>query len=165
MNLFDARIGHGFDAHQLAAGTGVTLGGVQIACDYRLVAHSDGDVLIHALCDALLGALGRGDIGQWFPDTDARFAGADSRILLRTVVDALHAAGYALVNADLTLIAEAPRVAAHTGTMRERLATDLQVTPDRVGVKATTNEGMGHIGRKAGVAAHAVVLIAPREGV
>jgi 2-C-methyl-D-erythritol 2,4-cyclodiphosphate synthase len=119
-------------------------------------------VLIHALCDALLGALVRGDIGHWFPDNDARYAGADSRGLLREVMAAVAAAGYAVVNADLTLIAETPRVARLVPTMVERLAADLAVAPARVNVKATTNETMGHLGRREGVAAHAVVLLAPR---
>jgi 2-C-methyl-D-erythritol 2,4-cyclodiphosphate synthase len=159
MSPFDLRIGHGFDTHRLEAGEGVTLGGVFIPCEWRLVAHSDGDVLIHALCDALLGALGRGDIGHWFPDNDARYAGADSRGLLREVMAAVAAAGYAVVNADLTLIAEAPRVARHVPAMVERLAADLGISRDRVNVKATTNETMGHLGRREGVAAHAVVLL------
>ncbi|MGQ0502372.1 MAG: 2-C-methyl-D-erythritol 2,4-cyclodiphosphate synthase [Panacagrimonas sp.] len=153
------RIGHGFDAHRLEAGEGVTLGGVLIACSYRLIAHSDGDVLIHALCDALLGACALGDIGKLFPDTDAQFKGIDSRELLREVMRRLRAAGYQPVNADLTLIAQVPRVSPHTATMRERLAADLGVGIDAVNVKATTNEEMGHIGRKEGIAAHAVVLI------
>lgn len=158
---FDLRIGHGFDTHRVTAGEGVTLGGVFIPCEWRLIAHSDGDVLIHALCDALLGALGRGDIGHWFPDNDARYAGADSRGLLREVMQAVSAAGYAVVNADLTLIAEVPRVARHVPQMVERLADDLRTLPSRVNVKATTNETMGHLGRREGVAAHAVVLLAP----
>ncbi len=161
MSLFDLRIGHGFDAHRLTEGDGVTLGGVWIPCAYALVAHSDGDALIHALCDALLGAMGGGDIGQWFPDTDAQYKGADSRVLLRAVVAALHRSGRRVVNVDLTLVAQVPKVAPHTATMRSRLAEDLQVTPDRVGIKATTNEGMGHLGRREGLAAHAVALIAP----
>lgn len=156
------RIGHGYDAHRLEAGEGVTLGGVHIPCAYRLVAHSDGDVLIHALCDALLGACALGDIGKFFPDTDAKFSGIDSRELLREVVQRIAAAGYAVVNADLTLIAQAPRVAAHVDLMRTRLAADLGVLPAAVNVKATTNEGMGHIGRKEGIAAHAVVLLTQR---
>lgn len=153
------RIGHGFDAHRLEAGEGVSLGGVAIACAYRLVAHSDGDVLIHALCDALLGAAGLGDIGRHFPDSDARYRGIDSRELLREVLRRVHAAGFAPVNADLTLIAEVPKVAPHVETMRERLAADLGLPREAVNVKATTNEGMGHIGRHEGVAAHAVALI------
>lgn len=153
------RIGHGFDAHRLEAGEGVTLGGVFIACPYRLIAHSDGDVLIHALCDALLGACALGDIGKLFPDTDVQFKGVDSRELLREVVRRVHDSGYSPVNADLTLIAEVPRVSPHTQTMRERLAADLQLDLGAVNIKATTNEGMGHIGRKEGIAAHAVVLL------
>lgn len=156
------RIGHGYDAHRLEAGEGVTLGGVHVPCAYRLVAHSDGDVLIHALCDALLGACALGDIGKFFPDTDAKFSGIDSRELLCEVVQRVAAAGYAVVNADLTLIAQAPRVAAHVDLMRTRLAADLGVLPAAVNVKATTNEGMGHIGRKEGIAAHAVVLLTQR---
>lgn len=153
------RIGHGYDSHRIEAGEGVTLGGVFIPCTYRLIAHSDGDVLIHALCDALLGACGLGDIGKLFPDTDAQFKGIDSRELLREVMRRVCEAGYVPVNADLTLVAQVPRVSAHTQTMRERLAADLGVDIGAVNVKATTNEGMGHIGRKEGVAAHAVVLL------
>lgn len=156
------RIGHGYDAHRIETGAGVTLGGVHIACAYRLIAHSDGDVLIHALCDALLGACALGDIGKFFPDTDARFSGIDSRVLLREVVARVGAAGYAVVNADLTLIAQVPKVAPHVDLMRTRLADDLAVLPAAVNVKATTTEGMGHIGRKEGIAAHAVVLLAAK---
>jgi len=154
------RIGHGFDAHRIEAGEGVTLGGVFIPCAWRIVAHSDGDVLIHALCDALLGAIGGGDIGKLFPDTDAQFKGIDSRRLLAEVMNRVRAAGYGVVNADLTLIAQVPRVAPHTPLMCERLAIDLGVDRERVNLKATTNESMGHIGRKEGIAAHAVVLLA-----
>ncbi len=161
--LLALRIGHGFDAHRLEAGEGVTLGGVHIPCAYRLIAHSDGDVLIHALCDALLGACALGDIGKLFPDTDARFKGVDSRELLREVLRRVDELGYAVVNADLTLIAEAPKVAPHVGLMRARLAEDLRVPPGAVNVKATTNERMGHIGRKEGVAGHAVVLLSLRD--
>jgi 2-C-methyl-D-erythritol 2,4-cyclodiphosphate synthase len=153
------RIGHGFDTHRLEAGDGVTLGGVFIACHYRIVAHSDGDVLIHALCDALLGAIGGGDIGQLFPDSDVQYKGIDSRRLLAEVMRRVHAAGYAVVNADLSLIAQAPRVAAHVPAMRTRLADGLGVRPGCVNVKATTNEGMDAIGQKQGLAAHAVVLL------
>lgn len=152
------RIGHGFDAHRIEAGEGVSLGGVFITCPWRIVAHSDGDVLIHALCDALLGAIGGGDIGKLFPDTDASFKGINSRKLLSVVMERVRAAGYAVVNADLTLIAEAPRVAVHVPAMCAALAEDLGTKA--VNVKATTNEGMGHIGRREGIAAHAVVLLA-----
>jgi 2-C-methyl-D-erythritol 2,4-cyclodiphosphate synthase len=156
------RIGHGFDVHRLEAGSGVSLGGVAIACPYRIVAHSDGDVLIHALCDALLGAIGGGDIGKLFPDSDPQYRGIDSRRLLREVMQRVEAAGYRLGNADLTLIAEAPRVAAHVGAMRTTLAADLNAEPTQVNVKATTNEGLGHLGRQEGIAAHAVVLLLPK---
>ena len=158
------RIGHGYDSHRLEAGEGVTLGGVRIACAYRLIAHSDGDVLIHALCDALLGACALGDIGKFFPDTDARFKGVDSRELLREVVRRVGEKGHAVVNADLTLVAQVPKVAPHVMAMRERLAQDLGVALDAVNVKATTNEGMGHIGRKEGIAGHAVCLLGSVPG-
>ncbi|MES0874232.1 2-C-methyl-D-erythritol 2,4-cyclodiphosphate synthase [Sinimarinibacterium thermocellulolyticum] len=153
------RIGHGFDTHRLEAGDGVTLGGVRIACPYRIVAHSDGDVLIHALCDALLGAIGGGDIGRLFPDSDPRFKGIDSRRLLAEVMRRVCAAGYAVVNADLCLIAQVPRVAPHVDAMRAALAAELGTTADQVNVKATTNEGMDAIGARKGIAAHAVVLL------
>ncbi len=154
------RIGHGYDAHRFGPGDHVVLGGVRIACDAGVIAHSDGDVLIHALCDALLGAAGLGDIGRHFPDSDPQYKGADSRVLLREVVARLRAAGYRPVNADLTLVAEQPRVASHTPKMREILAADLGLASDTVNVKATTTEKMGWIGRKEGLAAHAVALVA-----
>jgi 2-C-methyl-D-erythritol 2,4-cyclodiphosphate synthase len=153
------RIGHGFDVHRLEPGEGVVLGGVRIACPYRLIAHSDGDVPIHALCDALLGAAGLGDIGRHFPDSDARYRNADSRGLLREVRRLLAAAGWQAVNADLTLIAEVPRIAPHVESMRQNLGADLGLEIDAVNVKATTSEGLGFVGRKEGVAAQAVVLI------
>jgi 2-C-methyl-D-erythritol 2,4-cyclodiphosphate synthase len=156
----EQRIGSGFDVHKLEPGTGVTLGGVRIDCAYGIVAHSDGDVLIHALCDALLGAAGLGDIGHWFPDTDARWKGADSRTLLREVVSRIGRDRWRVVNADLTLIAQVPRVAPHVGAMRERLAADLGVAAGAVNVKATTTEGLGLVGRKEGIAAQAMVLLA-----
>lgn len=161
---FDLRIGHGFDIHRIEAGTGVTLGGVLISCEFRVIAHSDGDVLIHALCDALLGAIAAGDIGKLFPDNDPQFKGIDSRKLLRIVVERVRAAGFAVVNVDCTLVAEAPRVVKHVPAMCAVLAADLGIEVGRVNVKATTNEGMGHLGRKEGIAAHAVVLLttAPR---
>lgn len=154
------RIGHGFDVHRIEAGEGVSLGGVFIPCDWRIIAHSDGDVLIHALCDALLGAIAAGDIGKLFPDSDPQFKGIDSKRLLAVVMDRVRAAGYAPVNVDLTLIAEVPRVGKHVRAMRESLGAVLGLGDDAVNVKATTNEAMGHIGRKEGIAAHAVVLIA-----
>jgi 2-C-methyl-D-erythritol 2,4-cyclodiphosphate synthase len=156
-----ARIGHGYDVHRLEAGDGVVLGGVRIACPYRIVAHSDGDVLIHALCDALLGAIGAGDIGKLFPDSDPQYRGIDSRALLRAVMQRVQAAGWRVGNADLTLIAQVPRVAPHAGAMGAALAADLGVAPAQVNVKATTHEGLGAIGRQEGIAAHAIVLLEP----
>lgn len=157
------RIGHGFDTHRLEAGEGMHLGGVFIACDYRIVAHSDGDVLIHALCDALLGALAMGDIGKLFPDNDASFAGIDSRKLLAEVMRRVTAAGYGVVNADLSLIAQVPRVAPHVLAMRAELAAGLGIPMDAVSVKATTNEGLDAIGQKQGLSAHAIVLLNGRD--
>jgi 2-C-methyl-D-erythritol 2,4-cyclodiphosphate synthase len=160
-SLFDLRVGHGFDLHRLEAGEGVTLGGVFIPCAYRVVAHSDGDAAIHALCDALLGAIGRGDIGEWFPDTDPAFAGADSRELLKAIMRAVTEAGYAVVNADLTIIAQAPKIAPHKSAMVAALAPLLGVSADRINLKATTHEGVDAIGRKEALSVHAVVLLAP----
>ena len=156
------RIGHGYDAHRFAPGAKLVLGGVAIEFDRGLAAHSDGDVLIHALCDALLGAAGLGDIGRHFPDTDPEFAGIDSRILLRRVVALLHGRGFEVVNADATIIAQAPRLAPHLDRMRTCLASDLGIGTDAVNVKATTTEGMGFAGRGEGIAAHAVALIESR---
>ena len=156
------RIGHGYDAHRFTAGAKLVLGGVAIEFDRGLAAHSDGDVLIHALCDALLGAAGLGDIGAHFPDSSPEFAGIDSRILLRRVVELLDRQGLEVVNADVTVITQAPRLAPHLSDMRTNLASDLGVGPDRVNVKATTTEGMGFAGREEGIAAHAVVLVEAR---
>lgn len=153
------RIGHGYDVHRFGVGDEIVLGGVHIAHDRGLEAHSDGDVLIHAICDALLGAIGEGDIGQHFPDTDPANAGIDSRRLLRQVVQLVHAADWRLVNLDATLIAQAPRMAPHIAAMRECLAADLSVTTGQVNVKATTTEKLGFAGREEGIAAHAVVLL------
>ncbi len=153
------RNGHGFDVHAFGAGDFVTLGGVRIPHSRGLVAHSDGDVLLHALCDALLGAAGLGDIGRHFPDSSAAFEDIDSRILLRRVVAMLREQQLAVGNVDATLIAQAPRMAPHIPAMRERIAADLNVAPDRVNVKATTTERLGYIGRGEGIAAHAVALL------
>lgn len=158
------RIGHGFDSHRLEPGEGVSLGGVFIECPYRIVAHSDGDVLIHALCDALLGACALGDLGKLFPDSDPSFRDADSRELLREVLRWVHAQCYRVSNVDMTLVAEVPKVAAHTTEMIKRVAQDLRVSPDRVSIKATTAEQMGALGRKEGIAAHAVALVESFEG-
>jgi 2-C-methyl-D-erythritol 2,4-cyclodiphosphate synthase len=153
------RIGHGYDVHRFGAGDEVVLGGVHIPHTRGLEAHSDGDVLIHALCDALLGAIGEGDIGQHFPDTDPANAGIDSRLLLRRVVQLVHQAGWALANMDATLVAQAPKMAPHLAAMREHLAADMAVGTGRVNVKATTTEKLGFAGREEGIAAHAVVLL------
>ena len=135
------------------------LGGVRIANDRGLVAHSDGDVALHALCDALLGAAGLGDIGRHFPDTDQAFSGADSRELLRAVVEQLAAAGWSVGNVDLTVIAQTPRLGPHIAGMRAFIAEDLRVSHDRVNIKATTTERLGFVGREEGIASHAVALI------
>ena len=153
------RIGHGFDVHAFGDGDSVMLGGVEIPCDGGLVAHSDGDVVLHALIDALLGAAGLGDIGHLFPDTDAAYAGADSRLLLRDVVQRLAAHHWRVGNVDLTVIAQRPRLAPYVASMVERIAEDLGVSVEAVNVKATTTERLGYIGRGEGIAAHAVVLL------
>ncbi|MFZ1640420.1 MAG: 2-C-methyl-D-erythritol 2,4-cyclodiphosphate synthase [Candidatus Contendobacter sp.] len=153
------RIGHGFDVHAFGPGEFITLGGVRIPHTHGLIAHSDGDVLLHALCDALLGAAGLGDIGQHFPDSGAEFKGIDSRVLLRQVVALLREQGLTVGNADATIIAQAPRMAPHIPAMRERIAADLAIAPDRVNVKATTTERLGYIGRGEGIAVHAVALL------
>jgi len=152
-------IGQGFDAHRFAPGRPLVLGGVEIPHDQGMLAHSDGDVLIHALCDALLGAAGLGDIGRHFPDTDDAYAGIDSRILLRRVIESLHARGLRVHNADMTLIAQRPKLAAHIPAMVEVLAADMQCDAARVNVKATTMEHMGFTGRGEGIAASASVLL------
>lgn len=153
------RIGHGFDVHRFGPGDRVVLGGVEIPCDAGLVAHSDGDVVLHALCDALLGALALGDIGKHFPDSDADYAGVDSRRLLRRVCGLVRERNYRVGNVDLTVIAQKPRLAGHIDAMRGRIAEDLQTDAGRVSVKATTTEGLGYTGRGEGIAAHAVVLL------
>jgi len=158
------RIGYGYDVHALEPGDFVTLGGVRIPHEQGVRAHSDGDVLLHALCDAILGALGLGDIGQHFPDTDPRWKGADSRLFLRHCTRLLDEHHFRLVNADLTVLAEAPRLGDHRAQMRANVAADLGTTPDRINVKATTSEGLGAIGRREGLACHAVVLLARADG-
>ena len=153
------RIGQGFDAHAFREGGRLVLGGVGIPHDRGLAAHSDGDVLLHALCDALLGAAGLGDIGRHFPDSDPQYAGIDSRVLLRSTVEKVAARGWRVVNVDLTLIAQAPRLSPYVDTMRGNIAADLDVDTDAVNVKATTTEGLGFTGREEGIAALAVVLL------
>ncbi|WP_456406223.1 2-C-methyl-D-erythritol 2,4-cyclodiphosphate synthase [Thiolapillus sp.] len=153
------RIGHGYDAHRFGPGEHVVLGGVSIPHEQGLIAHSDGDVLIHALCDALLGAAGLGDIGRHFPDTDPALKGVDSRILLRKVVSELQQRGLKPGNVDATVIAQKPRLSAHVQEMQRRLAEDLDIDASLVNIKATTTEKMGFTGRGEGISAHAVVLI------
>lgn len=153
------RIGHGFDVHQLVEARKCIIGGVDIPHDKGLKGHSDADVLLHAICDALLGAAALGDIGKHFPDTDPRFKGIDSRELLRHVAGLLRDKGYAVVNVDATVIAEAPRLAQHIAAMCANIATDLGLEVDRINVKATTTEKLGFTGRGEGIAAEAVCLI------
>jgi len=153
------RIGHGFDAHRFGEGSFVTLGGERIAHSQGLEAHSDGDVLIHAICDALLGAAGLGDIGRHFPDSDDAYKDIDSRILLRRVRDTLADRGLRLSNLDATLVTQAPRIGPHIDVMCSNLAMDMGVAVEQVNVKATTTERMGYTGRGEGIAAHAVVLL------
>ena len=153
------RIGHGYDTHRFAAGRPLILGGVAIPHDKGLLAHSDGDVVIHALCDALLGAAALGDLGTHFPDDDSDFKDIDSRNLLRKTRTLLADKGWKLVNADITIIAEAPKLAPHIDAMQANLSADLGVHQGAVSIKATTNEKMDAIGQKQGIAVHAVALI------
>jgi 2-C-methyl-D-erythritol 2,4-cyclodiphosphate synthase len=153
------RIGHGYDVHQLVAGRKLIIGGVEIAHDKGLLGHSDADVLLHAICDALLGAAALGDIGKHFADTDAKFKNIDSRILLREVARLLNNAGFHVGNVDATIIAQAPKMAPHISTMVANIAADLGVAINAVNVKATTTEKLGFEGRGEGIAAEAVALI------
>jgi len=153
------RIGHGYDVHRFGEGDHLMLGGVRIAFTKGFVAHSDGDVAIHALCDALLGAAALGDIGQHFPDTSTEFENIDSRILLRKVVVLLTEKALLVSNVDITIIAQAPKMAPHIIAIRENLAADLNVDISQVNVKATTTEGLGFTGQGEGIATHAVVLL------
>ena len=155
------RIGHGYDVHRFCDGDFITLGGVRIPHTFGLLAHSDGDVLLHALSDALLGAAALGDIGKHFPDTDPQFKGADSRVLLRHVVGIVNAKGWKVGNVDATIVAQAPKMAPHINTMRQLIAEDLQVELDQVNVKATTTEKLGFCGREEGIAVHSVALLLP----
>ncbi len=153
------RVGQGYDVHRFKDGGDVILGGVKIPYEQGLEAHSDGDVVLHALCDAILGAAALGDIGKHFPDTDPEFKGADSRVLLRHVYDIVQEKGYKLVNADITIIAQAPKMSPHTDAMCRNIADDLHVDVDCINVKATTTEKLGFEGRKEGIAVQAMVLI------
>jgi 2-C-methyl-D-erythritol 2,4-cyclodiphosphate synthase len=156
------RIGNGFDVHALVPGRRLVLGGVSVPFDRGLEGHSDADVLLHAICDAILGAIGDGDIGRHFPDTDASYKGADSRELLRLVWKRARAAGFALGNVDSTVIAQAPRLASYIPQMVAHIAADLEATTAQVNVKATTTEGLGFAGRGEGIAAMASVLLLRR---
>ncbi|MEY3288057.1 MAG: hypothetical protein RLZZ419_299 [Pseudomonadota bacterium] len=153
------RVGMGYDVHRFNDGKFIILGGVQIAYEQGLEAHSDGDVVLHALCDALLGAAALGDIGKHFPDTDPEFKGADSRVLLRHVYRIVQDKGYQLVNADMTIIAQAPKMAPYIAAMCQNIADDLNVDINCINVKATTTEKLGFEGRKEGIAVQAIVLI------
>jgi 2-C-methyl-D-erythritol 2,4-cyclodiphosphate synthase len=156
------RIGHGFDVHKFSEkkeNANVIICGVSIPYESELVAHSDGDVALHALSDALLGAAALGDIGHHFPDTDPQYAGADSRVLLRHVMDSVKEKGYQVGNVDVTIMAQAPKMAPHIENMRANIASDLNVDIDQVNVKATTTEKLGFVGRKEGIAVEAVALL------
>ena len=153
------RIGHGYDVHRFCEGSALILGGISVPHSHGLEAHSDGDVLIHAICDALLGAAGLWDIGHHFPDTDDGFKNIDSRVLLRRVVKDLYANGWKIANVDSTVVAQAPTLAPFIPSMRENLAADCAISISAMNVKATTTETLGFTGRKEGIAAHAVVLL------
>lgn len=153
------RIGHGFDVHKFGGVGPITMAGIKIPHDQGLIAHSDGDVALHALCDALLGALALGDIGKHFPDTDAAFSGVDSRILLKKVYQQVLDKGYKLGNLDITIVAQTPKMAPFIDQMRAEIATVLASSIDQVNVKATTTEKLGYTGRKEGIATHAVALL------
>ncbi|WP_448568631.1 2-C-methyl-D-erythritol 2,4-cyclodiphosphate synthase [Thalassotalea ganghwensis] len=155
------RIGHGFDVHKFGEQGPIVLAGVEIPYSQGFIAHSDGDVAIHALCDAMLGALALGDIGNHFPDTDDNYKGISSRILLRHVVDLMKERQFCVGNVDLTIVAQAPKIAPFLLSMREILAQDLGCTIEQVNVKATTTEKLGYVGRREGIAVHSVVLLIP----
>jgi 2-C-methyl-D-erythritol 2,4-cyclodiphosphate synthase len=158
----DMRIGHGYDAHRFADADDqrpLVLGGITIPYERGLLAHSDGDALVHALCDAILGALGLGDIGRHFPDTDAAYKNVDSTLLLEQVVALMQQSGWSVGNADMTILAEAPRMAPHVNAMRKRLAGLLSADKELINIKASTTEGMGFVGRREGLEAYAVVLL------
>ncbi len=153
------RIGHGYDVHAFEPGNHIILGGVKIPHHSQFRAHSDGDVLLHAVCDALLGALALGDIGQHFPDTNSAYKGANSRDLLKQVYKLVNTEGYSLANLDATIIAQTPKMSAHITAMRENLADDLRVELSQISVKATTTEKLGFIGKQEGIGVHSVCLL------
>lgn len=164
MTAYPFRIGHGYDVHRLVEGRPLILGGVTIPHSLGLLGHSDADVLVHAVMDALLGAAALGDIGKLFPDNDPTYAGADSLVLAARVAEVVRGAGYEIGNLDATVLAQAPKLAPHIPRMRERIAAALGVSVDAVSVKATTEEGLGFTGERLGIAAHAVVLIYEKHG-
>ena len=153
------RIGHGYDAHRFSSGNGFVLGGVDIPYDKSLEAHSDGDVLLHALCDALLGAAGLGDIGQHFPDSDKQYKGISSRLLLQKVHKRIAAKKLSVGNVDLTVVAQVPKIMPHAANMKQHISEDLDIDVSRINIKATTTEGMGFVGRGEGIEVYAVVLL------
>lgn len=157
------RIGHGFDVHAFTKGDHIVLGGVQIPHQFAFKAHSDGDVLLHALCDAFLGAIAQGDIGRHFPDDDPQYKNIDSGILLKNVYEKVSSAGYQLENADITVIAQTPKLATYIDAMCERISSLLNVNKNRINVKATTSEGLGFTGRNEGIAVNAIVLLIHSE--
>lgn len=160
MSPFSMRVGQGFDVHALVEGRPLIIGGVTIPHTHGLLGHSDADVLLHALTDALLGAAGLGDIGRHFPDTDPQYRGADSRVLLREAYERVRHAGWGIVNIDATIHAQAPKIGPHVNAMIANIAADLQIDPGVINIKAKTNEGLGHLGRKEGIAANVVSLLA-----
>lgn len=157
------RIGHGYDVHAFGEGTSITIGGVEIPYKHSLVAHSDGDVLIHALMDAIVGAMAIGDIGHHFPDTDPKYKDCSSRELLKHIYKTMVAKGYEIGNVDITLVAEAPKMAPHLSVMIDHLSQDLQCSAGQLNIKATTTEKLGFVGRGEGIACYAVVLLTPTE--
>tara|TARA_B100000686_G_scaffold342222_1_gene420983 strand:+ start:478 stop:969 length:492 start_codon:yes stop_codon:yes gene_type:complete len=159
MNLSNIRIGNGYDVHRLVAGRKLVLGGVDVPYSLGLAGHSDADVLVHALCDALLGALGAGDIGAYFPDTDTKWKGASSFLFLREIVSMCKGKGFELANADSVLVAEKPKLAPHLPAMKKNIASTLGIAIDQINIKATTTEKLGFAGRGEGIAAYAVVLM------
>ena len=159
MNLSNIRIGNGYDVHRLVAGRKLVLGGVDVPYSLGLAGHSDADVLVHALCDALLGALGAGDIGAYFPDTDTKWKGASSLLFLREIVSMCKEKGFELANADSVLVAEKPKLAPHLPAMKKNIASTLGIAIDQINIKATTTEKLGFAGRGEGIAAYAVVLM------
>ena len=163
--MLDMRIGCGYDVHAFGGGDHIMLGGVKIPHDKGFIAHSDGDVLLHALCDALLGALALGDIGKHFPDTSSDYENIDSRVLLRHVYQLVTKKGYRLQNMDSVIAAQAPKMAGHINAMQECIASDLNIEIDRVGIKATTTEGLGFVGLKQGVAVNVSVLLYKNQSV